>query len=145
MTRSYIFRASGHFMSTTMTLINPLIFLWGTEFDRVKVVFSKIDKPGKKFVPLNEIMDMSAKMTPDEFLRSMDKIRKGNNIAPELAGVTKENVSGFHKAFLIRPMITPSASQGQENSRQSPLASLKAYQKRLADMASMLLPRYKSL
>jgi len=39
------------------------------------------------------------KMTPDEFLRSMDKIRKGNNIAPELAGVTKENVSGFHKAL----------------------------------------------
>jgi hypothetical protein len=28
------------------------------------VVFSKIDKPGKKFVPLNEIMEMSAKMTP---------------------------------------------------------------------------------
>jgi protein-S-isoprenylcysteine O-methyltransferase Ste14 len=39
-------------------------FLWGTESDKVKVVFSKIDKPGKKFVPLNEIMDMSAKMTP---------------------------------------------------------------------------------
>jgi hypothetical protein len=37
---------------------------WGTESDKVKVVFSKIDKPGKKFVPLNEIMDMSAKMTP---------------------------------------------------------------------------------
>jgi protein-S-isoprenylcysteine O-methyltransferase Ste14 len=39
-------------------------WLWGTESDQVKVVFSKIDKPGKKFVPLNEIMDMSAKMTP---------------------------------------------------------------------------------
>jgi hypothetical protein len=39
-------------------------WLWGTESDEVKVVFSKIDKPGKKFVPLNEIMDMSAKMTP---------------------------------------------------------------------------------
>jgi hypothetical protein len=26
--------------------------------------FSKIDKPAKQFVPLNEIMDMSAKMTP---------------------------------------------------------------------------------
>jgi len=38
--------------------------LWGTESDEVKVVISKIDKPGKKFVPLNEIMDMSAKMTP---------------------------------------------------------------------------------
>jgi protein-S-isoprenylcysteine O-methyltransferase Ste14 len=39
-------------------------WLWGTESDKVKVVISKIDKPGKKFVPLNEIMDMSAKMTP---------------------------------------------------------------------------------
>jgi protein-S-isoprenylcysteine O-methyltransferase Ste14 len=39
-------------------------WLWGTESANVKVVFSKIDKPGKKFVPLNEIMEMSAKMTP---------------------------------------------------------------------------------
>lgn len=39
-------------------------WLWGTESDNVKVVFSKIDKPGKRFVPLNEIMEMSAKMTP---------------------------------------------------------------------------------
>jgi protein-S-isoprenylcysteine O-methyltransferase Ste14 len=39
-------------------------WLWGTESDEVKVVISKIDKPGKKIVPLNEIMDMSAKMTP---------------------------------------------------------------------------------
>jgi len=39
-------------------------FLWGTESDDVKVVFSKIDKPGRRFVPLDEIMDMSAKMTP---------------------------------------------------------------------------------
>jgi protein-S-isoprenylcysteine O-methyltransferase Ste14 len=39
-------------------------WLWGTESDKVKVVISEIDKPGKKFVPLNEIMDMSAKMTP---------------------------------------------------------------------------------
>ena len=39
-------------------------WMWGTESDEVKVVISKIDKPGKKFVPLNEIMDMSAKMTP---------------------------------------------------------------------------------
>lgn len=37
---------------------------WGTESDKVKVVISKIDKPGKKYVPLNEILDMSAKMTP---------------------------------------------------------------------------------
>ena len=39
-------------------------FLWGTESDDVKIVLSKIDKPGKRFVPLAEIMDMSAKMTP---------------------------------------------------------------------------------
>ncbi len=39
-------------------------FLWGTESDEVKIVLSKIDKPGKRFVPLAEIMDMSAKMTP---------------------------------------------------------------------------------
>jgi len=39
-------------------------FLWGTDNDEVKVVLSKIDKPGQQFVPLNEIMDMSAKMTP---------------------------------------------------------------------------------
>ncbi len=38
-------------------------FLWGTETDDVKVVFSKIDKPNKTFVPLDEILDMSAKMT----------------------------------------------------------------------------------
>ena len=31
---------------------------------RQSLVISKIDKPGKIFVPLNEIMDMSAKMTP---------------------------------------------------------------------------------
>ena len=39
-------------------------FLWGTDSDQVKIVFSKIDKPGRRFVPLAEIMDMSAKMTP---------------------------------------------------------------------------------
>jgi len=39
-------------------------FLWGTDNDDIKVVLSKIDKPGRQFVPLNEIMDMSAKMTP---------------------------------------------------------------------------------
>lgn len=39
-------------------------FLWGAESDDVKIVFSKIDKPGNRFVPLAEIMDMSAKMTP---------------------------------------------------------------------------------
>ena len=39
-------------------------FLWGTESEDVKIVLSKIDKPGKRFVPLAEIMDMSAKMTP---------------------------------------------------------------------------------
>ena len=39
-------------------------WFWGTESDKIKVVFSKIDKPGKQFVPLSEIMDMSAKMTP---------------------------------------------------------------------------------
>ena len=39
-------------------------FLWGTESNDVKLVFSKIEKPGKQFVPLAQIMDMSAKMTP---------------------------------------------------------------------------------
>ena len=39
-------------------------FLWGTDSDDVKIVFSKIDKPGNRFVPLGEILDMSAKMTP---------------------------------------------------------------------------------
>ena len=39
-------------------------FLWGTESDDVKIVLSRIDKPGKPFVPLAEILDMSAKMTP---------------------------------------------------------------------------------
>jgi len=39
-------------------------FLWGTDTDAVKVVLSTIDKPDRQFVPLNEIMDMSAKMTP---------------------------------------------------------------------------------
>ena len=39
-------------------------FLWGTDSDDVKIVLSKIDKPGIRFVPLAEIMDMSAKMTP---------------------------------------------------------------------------------
>jgi protein-S-isoprenylcysteine O-methyltransferase Ste14 len=38
--------------------------IMGTESDQVKVLFSRIDKPGKKFVPMNEILDMSAKMTP---------------------------------------------------------------------------------
>ncbi len=36
----------------------------GTESDKVKVAFAKIDKPGKESVPLNEIMDMSARMIP---------------------------------------------------------------------------------
>ena len=38
--------------------------IWGTESDKVKVAFAKIDKPGKEFVPLNEIMDMSVRMIP---------------------------------------------------------------------------------
>ena len=38
--------------------------VWGTESDKVKVAFAKIDKPGKESIPLNEIMDMSARMTP---------------------------------------------------------------------------------
>ena len=39
-------------------------FLWGTDSDDVKIVLSKIDKPGNRLVPLAEILDMSAKMTP---------------------------------------------------------------------------------
>ena len=39
-------------------------FLWGTESDDVKIVLSRIDKPGNRLVPLADIMDMSAKMTP---------------------------------------------------------------------------------
>jgi protein-S-isoprenylcysteine O-methyltransferase Ste14 len=38
--------------------------IWGTESDKVKVAFAKIDKPGRESVPLNEIMDMSSRMTP---------------------------------------------------------------------------------
>jgi protein-S-isoprenylcysteine O-methyltransferase Ste14 len=38
--------------------------IWGTESDKVKVAFAKVDKPGKEFVPLNEIMDTSARMIP---------------------------------------------------------------------------------
>jgi hypothetical protein len=38
--------------------------IWGTESDKVKVAFAKIDKPGKESVPLHEIMDMSARMIP---------------------------------------------------------------------------------
>jgi hypothetical protein len=38
--------------------------IWGTESDKVKVAFAKIDKPGKESVPLNEIMDMNSRMTP---------------------------------------------------------------------------------
>jgi hypothetical protein len=38
--------------------------IWGTESDKVKVAFARIDKPGKESVPLNEVMDMSARMTP---------------------------------------------------------------------------------
>jgi len=38
--------------------------IWGTESDKIKVTFARIDKPGKTYVPLNEIMDMSARMTP---------------------------------------------------------------------------------
>jgi protein-S-isoprenylcysteine O-methyltransferase Ste14 len=38
--------------------------IWGTESDKVKVAFARIDKPGKESVPLNEILDMSSRMTP---------------------------------------------------------------------------------
>ncbi len=38
--------------------------VWGRESDKVKVAFAKVDKPGKESVPLNEIMDMSSRMTP---------------------------------------------------------------------------------
>jgi len=38
--------------------------VWGTESDKVKVAFAKIDKPGKAYVPLNEVMDMSSRMSP---------------------------------------------------------------------------------
>ena len=38
--------------------------LWGTESNKVKVAFGKTDKPGKQFVPLNEIMDMSVRSIP---------------------------------------------------------------------------------
>ena len=48
-------------------------FFWGTESDEVKIVLSKIDKPGRKFVPLNEIMDMSSKMTP-VFMADLDLV-----------------------------------------------------------------------
>lgn len=36
----------------------------GTESDEVKVVFSRIDKPGGKFVPVDEILGLGTKMTP---------------------------------------------------------------------------------
>ena len=38
-------------------------------------------------------------MTPDQFLNTLEKIRKGTNIAPELAGVTKENIRGVCNAL----------------------------------------------
>lgn len=38
-------------------------------------------------------------MTPDDFLNALDKIRKGGNVAPELAGVTKENIRGMCNAL----------------------------------------------
>ena len=38
--------------------------IWGTDSDKVKVAFAKTDKPGKEFVPLNEIMDMNVRMIP---------------------------------------------------------------------------------
>ncbi len=63
----------GHFTEvnrqkfTQQMFNNELSFrdrIWGTESDKVKVAFAKIDKPGKEFVPLNEIMDMSVRMIP---------------------------------------------------------------------------------
>jgi protein-S-isoprenylcysteine O-methyltransferase Ste14 len=62
--------------------------LWGTESDNVKVVFSKIDKPGKKFVPLNEIMEMSAKMTPV-------LVADLNIVTGEIINVTLTSTSGY--------------------------------------------------
>lgn len=62
--------------------------LWGTESDNVKVVFSKIDKPGKKFVPLNEIMEMSAKMTPV-------LVADLNIVTGEIISVTLTSTSGY--------------------------------------------------
>jgi protein-S-isoprenylcysteine O-methyltransferase Ste14 len=38
--------------------------IWGKESNKVKVAFGKTDKPGKQFVPLNEIMDMSVRSIP---------------------------------------------------------------------------------
>ncbi|MBT8357794.1 MAG: isoprenylcysteine carboxylmethyltransferase family protein [Desulfobacterales bacterium] len=38
--------------------------IWGSESDKVKVAFAKIDKPGQEFVPLNEILGMSVRMIP---------------------------------------------------------------------------------
>lgn len=38
--------------------------IWGTESNKVKVAFARTNKPGKEFVPLNEIMDMSVRMVP---------------------------------------------------------------------------------
>lgn len=39
-------------------------WVWGTESDQLKIIFSRIDQPDKKRVPLNEVFDMSSKMTP---------------------------------------------------------------------------------
>lgn len=38
--------------------------VWGTESDKVKISFARVDKPGRDYVPINEVMDMSARMTP---------------------------------------------------------------------------------
>ena len=38
--------------------------IWGTESNKVKVAFGKTDKPGKQFVPLHEILDMSVRSIP---------------------------------------------------------------------------------
>lgn len=38
-------------------------------------------------------------MTPDQFLNTLDKIRKGTNIAPELAGVNESNIKGLCSAL----------------------------------------------
>jgi hypothetical protein len=38
-------------------------------------------------------------MTPDQFLNTLDQIRKGNNIAPELAGVNESNVKNLCQAL----------------------------------------------
>ena len=76
-------------------LTNPEALQVATKGTFKAMVTMKISDPELRLV----LKKSGLEMTPDQFLNTMDRIRRGHNIAPELAGLDKKNIRSYYRAL----------------------------------------------